>query len=315
MTKLLLVKQTYQYSRYNRWLTCVYMAASAFHKGTNHPRVEDNLIAERNPTIPEVRGQTKLAPRMGSGLGTIKQQAESPFDDDSCHRVLSQPGSPSKGPRSCRKFTQTFLRKGKYMQHGKFLQKAALLWIKIKSHFLYQKHVRGCRAPELLAADRCCSVFLPGTANTWLFLFSEQFLFWGAFPVLADRTAHDSYHFLLSDGIFPFFQYIFHFSDNKLPSQLFGFALTEGTTGCLPGFKVPSCASKRLAVLLRDASAAWARSSQAGTHFLHQFFSRHHLLLSVFSLLTKPPLWLLTSHVYCSDLFSSDDAFIGNSSF
>lgn len=139
MTKLLLVKQTYQYSRYNRWLTCVYMAVSAFHKGTNHPRVEDNPIAERNPTIPEVRGQTKLAPNTGSGRGTIKQQAESPFDDDSCHRVLSQPGSPSKGPRSCRKFTQTFLRKGKYMQHGKFLQKAALLWIKIKIHFLYQK--------------------------------------------------------------------------------------------------------------------------------------------------------------------------------
>lgn len=106
-------------------LTCVHMAASAFQKGPNHPRAEDNLIAERNPSTPEVGGQSRPAPHVGSGRGAMKQQAESPF-------VLSQPGSPSKGPRSCRKFTQTCLRKGKYVQHGKFLQKAAVFWIKIK---------------------------------------------------------------------------------------------------------------------------------------------------------------------------------------
>lgn len=111
------------------------MAASAVQRGPNHPRAGHIPIPGRDPAVPELGGQTEPAPGVGS-RGTIKQQTESHCEDDPCQRVWSQPGVPSKGPRSCRKFSQTFLRREKYLQHGKFLQKAALFWIKNEVIFI-----------------------------------------------------------------------------------------------------------------------------------------------------------------------------------
>lgn len=110
----------YQQIYYATLLTCIYVAPGTldtFLRGSGHLR----------------GGRTnQTGPRHGLSGGSVKQQAESHFKTDVCHGVWGQPGVPSEGPRSGRKFTQTCIRNMCSMER----EREAPFWIENHFHLI-----------------------------------------------------------------------------------------------------------------------------------------------------------------------------------
>lgn len=128
--------------------------------------------------------------------------------------------------------------------------------------------------------------------------FRTIFTFPDCFPVPAVRTAHGSYRFLLSQDVFSFFQTIFHHFGQQVAITVHCFLTYQWYLRMSSVSRYPAglqrCQLRFSRMLLVCGLCSQAHSTQAGRHFLWQYYSRH-LPLSNFSLLTRSPFWLLTS--------------------